>query len=151
MDRQPPLGIINGVLVFLSGLQGIFDRCLRPHLTSPDIDAPPDSERVAFEDAGQLLKVDGQGAQDRCRSAAELSLKLLDQLIIPIPTSLPETDHESASQLGGSVHALHDGRDHAVASQLQSIIIGADAAEQLDDSPSVTTIYRRPQSGALLL
>jgi hypothetical protein len=35
--------------------------------------------------------------------------------------------------------------------QLQRIIIGADAAEQLDDSPSVTTIYRCPQGRALLL
>ena len=151
MDRQPPLGIISGLLVFLSGLQGVFDRCLRPHLTGPDIDAAPDAEGAAFEDAGQLLEIDGQGAQHRCRSAAELGLKLVGQLIIPVPASLPEADHEFASQLGGSVHALHDGRDEAVASQLQRIIVSADAAEQVDDSPSVTTIYRRPQGGALLL
>ena len=151
MDRQPPLGIINGVLVLLPGLQGVIDRCLRPHLTRPDIDAPPDSERVAFEDAGQLLEVDGQSAQPRRRPAAELSLKLLGQLIIPLPASLPQADHEIASQLGGSVHALHDGRDDAVASQLQRLILGANAAEQLDDSPSVTPIYRRPQGRALLL
>jgi len=41
-------------------------------------------------------------------------------------------------------NALHDGRDEAVATQLQRIIAGANAAEQVDDSPSVTTIYRRP-------
>src|SRR5881275_811142 len=151
MDRQPPLGIISGVLVFLSGLQDVFDRRLRPDLTGPDIDPAPDAEWVAFEDAGQLLEIDGQGAQHRRRSAAELSLKLLGQLIIPLPASLPEADHEFASQRGGSVHALHDGRDEAVASQLQRIIVGADAAEQLDDSPSVTTVYRRPQGRALLL
>jgi hypothetical protein len=151
VDRQPPLGIITGVLVFLSGLQGVFDRRLRPHLTGRDIDAAPDAERVALEDAGQLLEIDGQGAQRRCRSAAELSLKLVGQLIIPLPASLPEPDHESTSQLGGSVHALHDGRDETVASQLQRIIVGADAAEQVDDSPSVTTVYRRPQGGVLLL
>ena len=46
-------------------------------------------------------------------------------------SSLPQADHEFASQLGGSVHALHDGRDDAVASQLQRIIIGANAAEQV--------------------
>jgi hypothetical protein len=80
-----------------------------------------------------------------------MSLKLVGQLIIPLPASLPEADHEFASQLGGSVHALHDGRDEAVASQLQRIIVGADAAEHVDDSRSVTTIYRRPQGGALLL
>jgi hypothetical protein len=80
-----------------------------------------------------------------------MSLKLVGQLIIPLPASLPETDHEIAGQLGGSVHALHDSPDEAVASQLQQIIIGADAAEQVDDSPSVSTIYRRPQGGALLL
>ena len=151
MDRQPPLGIITGVLVFLSGLQDVFDRRLRPDLTGRDIDAAPDAEWIAFEDAGQLLEVDGQGAQHRCRSAAEMSLKLVGQLIIPLPASLPEADHEFASQLGGSVDALHDGRDEAVASQLQRIIVGADAAEQVDDSPSVTTIYRRPQGGMLLL
>ena len=111
----------------------------------------PDAEWVALEDAGQLLEIDGQAAQHRCRPAAELSLKLVGQLIIPLPASLPQADHELASQLGGSVHALHDRRDDAVASQLQRIIIGADAAEQVDDSPSVTTIYRRPQGGALLL
>ena len=43
------------------------------------------------------------------------------------------------------------GRDDAVASQLQRIIVGADAAEQVDDSPSVTTIYRRPQGRPPLL
>jgi hypothetical protein len=138
------------VLVFLSGLQDVFDRCLRPDLTSRDIDAAPDAEGLAFEDAGQLLEVDGQGAQHRCRSAAEMGLKLVGQLIIPLPASLPEADHESASQLAGSVHAPHDGRDEALASQLQRIIVGAHTAEHVDDSPSVTTIYRRPQGGALL-
>ncbi|MBV9415493.1 MAG: hypothetical protein JO363_11000 [Solirubrobacterales bacterium] len=151
MDRQPPLGIISGVLVFLSGLQGVFDRRPRPHLTGPEIDAAPDAEGVALEDAGQLLEVDGQGAQHRRRPAAELSLKLLDQLIIPVPPPLQEADHELASQPGGSVHALHEGRDETVAGQLQRIIVGADAAEQVDDSRSVTTVYRRPQGGALLL
>jgi hypothetical protein len=111
----------------------------------------PATLRGAFEDAAQLLEVDGQAAQYRCRSAAELSLKLLSQLIIPVPASLPESNHELASQLGGSVHALHDGRDDAVASQLQRLTVGAGAAEQLDDSWSVTTVYRRPQGGALLL
>ena len=80
-----------------------------------------------------------------------MSLKPVGQLIIPLPASLPEADHESASQLRGPVHALHDGRDEAVASQLQRIIIDADAAEHVDDSPSVTTTYRRPHGGALLL
>ena len=144
MDRQPPLRIISGILVFLSGLHGVFDRCLRPDLTGPDIDAAPDGEWVALEDSGQHLEVDGQGAQHRRWSAAELGFKLVGQLIIPIPASLPETDHEIASQLGGSVHALHDGRDETVAGQLQRIISGANAAEQLDDSRSVTPIYRRP-------
>ncbi|MBV9680775.1 MAG: hypothetical protein JO046_03210 [Solirubrobacterales bacterium] len=55
------------------------------------------------------------------------------------------------SQLGGSVHALQDGRDDAVAGQLQRIIIGTNATKQVDDSRSVTTIYRRPQGAALLL
>ena len=149
MHRQPPLRIINGPLVFLSGLQGVIDRRLRPHLTGPDIDAAPDAERVALEDAAQLLEVDGQAAQHRRRPAAELSLKLVGQLIIPVPPSLPQADHEFASQLGGPVHALHDRREDAVASQLQRLIIGADATQQLDDSPSVTTIYRRPQGKAL--
>ena len=151
MDRQPPLGIISAVPGFLSGLQDVIDRCPRPHLTGPDIDAAPDAEGVALEDAGQLLKVDEQGEHHRRRPAAELSLKPLGQLIIPIPASPPQADHELASQLGGSVHALHDGRDHAVASQLQRLIAGAGAAEQLDDSRSITTIYRRPQGGTLLL
>lgn len=83
----------------------------------------------------------------RCR----LSRKLVGQLIIPVPASLPQANHELASQLGGSVHALHDGSDDALASQLQRDIVGADAAEQLDDSRSVTPVYRRPQGGALLL
>ena len=151
MDRQPPLGIITGVLVFLSGLQDVFDRRLRPDLTGRDIDAAPDAEWIALEDAGQLIEIDGQRAQHRCRSAAGLSLKLVGQLIIPVPASLPEADHESASQLGGPVHALNDGRDEAVASQLQRIIVSANAAEHLDDSPSVTTVHRRPQGAALLL
>ena len=151
MDHQPPLGIISGLLVFLSGLEGVIDRCLRPDLPGPDIDAAPDAEGVALEDAGQLIKVDGHAAQHRRRSAAELGLKLVGQLVVPLPAPLPEADHEFASQLGGSMHALHDGRDETVASQLQRIIVGADAAEQVDDSPSVTTIYRRPQGGALLL
>ena len=84
--RGPPATlIISGLLVFLSGLQDVFDRRLRPHLTSPDIDAAPDAEGAAFEDAGQLLEVDGEGAQHRCRSAAEMSVKLVGQLIIPLP------------------------------------------------------------------
>ncbi len=134
MDRQPPLGIITGVLIFLSGLQNVIDRRLRPHLTGPDIDAATDAEGVALEDAAQLLEIDGQGPQHRCRSAAELSLKLVGQLIIPLPASLPESNHELASQLGGPVHALHDRRDDAVASQLQRLINGADATQQVDDS-----------------
>jgi hypothetical protein len=150
VDRQPPLGIITGILVFLPRLHGILDRCLRPHLTGLDIDPAPDAQGVTLEDAGQLLKLDGQGAQHHCRPAAELSLKLVGQLIIPLPAPLPQANHEFASQLGGSIHALHHGRDDAVASQLQRIIVG-DAAEQVDDSRSVTTVYRRPQGGALLL
>ena len=55
------------------------------------------------------------------------------------------------SQLRGSVHALHDSRDDGVASQLQRLNVGADAAEQLDHSRSVATVYGRPQGGALLL
>src|SRR5437764_12601271 len=93
MDRQPPLGIITGVLVFLSGLQDVFDRRLRPHLAGPDIDAAPDAHGVALEDAGQLLEIGGQAAQDRCRSAAELSLNLVGQLIIPLPAPLPQANH----------------------------------------------------------
>ena len=112
---------------------------------------PRDAQGVAVEDAGQLLEVDGQGAQHRRRPAAELSLKLLSQLIIPLPASLPQANHEFASQLGGSIHALHDSRDDAVPGQLQRIIIGANAAEQVDDSPSLTTINRRPQGRAPLL
>ena len=134
-----------------SRLRGEFDRYMSPHFAGPDVDVASGAKWVAFEDAGQLLEVDGQGAQRRRRSAAELSLKLVGQLIIPIPASQPQADHESSSQLGGSVHALHDGRDDAVAGQLQRIIVGADAAEQVDDSRSVTTIYRRPQGAALLL
>ena len=112
---------------------------------------PPTVRGVALEDAGQLLEVDRQGAQHRRRPAAELSLKLLGQLIIPVPAPLPQADHEIASQLQGSVHALHHRRDDAVPGQLQRIIIGANAAEQVDDSRPVTTIYRRPQGGAPLL
>src|SRR5262249_2675515 len=82
---------------------------------------------------------------------AELSLKLVGQLIIPIPASLPQADHEFASQLRGSVHALHHRRDDTVASQLQRIIIGANAAEQVNDSGSVTPIYGRTHAGALVL
>ena len=80
-----------------------------------------------------------------------MSLKLIGQLIIPLPASLPHADHEFARQLGGPVHAVHHGRDDAVASQLQRIIVAANAAEHLDDSPSLTTIDRRPQGGAPLL
>jgi hypothetical protein len=130
---------------------GHIRRGLRPHLSGPDIDAAPDAQGVALEDAGQLLEVDGQAAQHHCRPAAELSLKLLGQLIIPVPASPPQANHELASQLGGPVHTLHDGRDQAVAGQLQRIVIGANAAEQGNDSRPVTTIYRRPQGAALLL
>ena len=133
-----------------SPVSTVYSIAARAHLTAPDIDPASDAHRVAFEDAGQLLEVDGQGAQHRCRSAAELSLKLVGQLIIPVPASVPEANHELASQLRGSVHALHDGSDDAVASQLQRIIVGADAAEQVDDSRSVTAVYRRPQGRALL-
>jgi hypothetical protein len=69
----------------------------------------------------------------------------------PPHAPLPQANHEFASQPGGSVHALHDSRDDAVASQLQQIILGANATEQVNDSRSVTTIYRRPQGRALLL
>ena len=151
MDRQPPPGIIRGLLVLLSGLHGIFDRCPWPHLTGPDIDPAPDAEGVALEDPGQLLQIDGQAAQHPYRSATEPSLKLLGQLIIPVPASLSQANHELASQLGGSVHALYDSRDDAVASQLQAIIIAANTGEQADDSRSVTTVYRCPQGRALLL
>jgi hypothetical protein len=48
VDRQPPLGIITGVLVFLSGLQDIFVRRLRPDLTGRDIDAAPEAEWIAI-------------------------------------------------------------------------------------------------------
>jgi len=147
VDRQPPLGVIGAVLVFLAGLKGVFDRCLSPDLARGEVDAAAGVEWVAFEDAGQLLEVDGQVPQYwRCAVA-----ELVGQVSIPVPASLPESNHELASQLGGPVHALHDRRDDAVASQLQRLIIGADATEQVDDSWSVTTIYRRPQGGALLL
>jgi hypothetical protein len=151
VHRQPPLQIITGVLVLLPDLQDVLDRCLRPHLTTPEIDAAPDAERVALEDAGQLLKIDGQRPQHRRRFAAEPGLNLVGYLIIPVPASLAQADHEFASHLGGSVHALHNGRDQALARQLQRIIIGANAAQQLDDRRPVTTVYRRPQGGALLL
>jgi hypothetical protein len=55
---QPPLGVICGVLVFLYGFAGVFDRCLGPDFTRLEVEAAAPVERVAFEDAGQLVKVD---------------------------------------------------------------------------------------------
>jgi hypothetical protein len=54
----------------------------------------------------------------------------------PLPASLPQANHEIASQLGGSVNAPHDGRDEALASQLQRIIVGA--------TPRSTSTTARP-------
>ena len=135
MDRQPPLWIIGAVLVFLSGLEGVFDCCLRPDLTRPDVDAASRREWVAFKDASQLLEVDGQGPQHRRRAAAEHSIKLVGQLIIPVPASQAERNHEIARRLGGSVHALPERSDKTVAGQLERVIAAADAAEQVHDSP----------------
>ena len=55
------------------------------------------------------------------------------------------------AQLGGSIHALHDGSDETVAGQLERVIVGAGAVEQVDDTRSVTAVYGRPQGSALLL
>jgi len=54
---QPPLGVICGVLVLLRGFPGVFDRWLRPDFTRREVDAAAPVERVAFEDAGELVKV----------------------------------------------------------------------------------------------
>ena len=104
---------------------------------------PPAVSGSPSDDAGQLIEVDGQGAHHHRRSAAEPSLKLVGHLIIPVPASPPEANREFASQLGGTVHTLHDGRDETVAGQLERIIVGADAVEQVNDSRSVTAVYRR--------
>ena len=107
MDRQPPLGIINGVLVFLSGFQGVFNGCLRPDLTGREVDAAADVDWVAFEDAGQLLEVDGQGSQHRRWTAAELSIELVGEVIVPDPASLRERNTEPVSEFGRpSTHCM---------------------------------------------
>lgn len=72
-------------------------------------------ERVAFEDAGQLLEIDGQRPQHRRRAAAQQRINLIGQLIIPSPASLAQRSHELTSQLGGSVHTLHERSDQTVA------------------------------------
>ena len=151
MDRQPPLWVVRGVLVFLSGLEGVFDRCLRPDLTGPDVDAASGAERVAFEDASQFLEVDWQGPQHRRRATAKQSIKLVSQLIVPVPASLAERNNEIASQLGRSVDTLHDGSNETVTAQLERVIVGADAPEQVDDSRSVATVDSPLQGRALLL
>jgi hypothetical protein len=112
---------------------------------------PPAVSGSPSEDAGQLLEVDGQRPQHRRRAAAEQSINLVGQLIIPAPASPAERNHEITSQLGGFAHTLHEGSDKTVAGQLERVIVGADAAEQVDDSRPVTAVDGRPQGGALLL
>ena len=130
MDRQPPLGVIGAVFVFLAGFEGVFDRCLRPDLARREVDAAAGVEWVAFEDAGQLLEVDRQGPQHRRRAAAEQSIELVGELSVPGPASLPERKHEIASEFGGSFDVLHDGGDQAVAGELERVIVGADASSR---------------------
>ena len=124
---------------------------MSPDFAGTDVDAGSGAEWVAFEDSGQLLEVDGQGPQHRRWAAAEQSIKLVGQLIIPLPASLTERNHEIASRLERSVHALDDSSDKTVAGQLQRVIVGADATEQVHDSRAVTAVYGPPQGGALLV
>ena len=102
MDRQPPLGVIGAVLVFLPGFKGVFDRCLRADLARRQVDAPTAVEWVAFEDVGQLVEVDWEWPQHRRGAAAQLSIELVGQLIIAGPVSLPEQSNDPASEFGSS-------------------------------------------------
>jgi hypothetical protein len=122
----------------------------RPH-TGPDVDPASGAEWVAFEDPGQLLEVDGHGPQ-HCRcAAAEQSIELVGQLIIPDPIALPKQNNEPASEFRGSFNALHDGGDQTLTSELQRAIEATAIPEQLDNSRSVAAVYRPPQGGSLLV
>jgi hypothetical protein len=151
VDGQPPLGVVGAVLVFLAGLEGVFDRCLSPDLARHEVDAAAGVEWVAFEDVGQFVEVDGQGPQHRRRAAAELSFELVGQVSIPGPASVSERKNEIATQFGRSFNALHDGGDHAVAGELESVSVGTGVSQQVDDGRSVTPVYGPPQGGSLLL
>ena len=97
MHPQPPLGVICGVLVFFPGFAGVFDRCLGPDFTRREVDAAASMERVAFEDVGQLVKVDRQWSQHGRWTRAEHGIELVGQVVISVPASVPERKSAVAS------------------------------------------------------
>ena len=141
----------RGVLVFLSGFKGVFDRCLWPDLPGREVDAPAGVDWVAFEDAGQLLEIDRQGPQHRRWAAAELSIELVGEVIVPDPASLPERKTEPVSEFGRSFNALHDGGDQPVASELQRVIVATGVLQHVNDNRAVAPVDSRPQGGSLFL
>ena len=108
-------------------------------------------ERVAFEDAGQLVKVDRQGPQHRRRTAAQQRIELAGQVVISVPAAVPERKNQMANQLGRAFNALDDGSHQAVAYQLKSVIVVAGALQQVHDSRSIAPVDSRPEGGSLLL
>ena len=105
---------------------------------------------VAFEDAGQLLEVDRQGPQHRRWAAAELSIELVGEVIVPDPASLPERNNEPVSEFGRSFNTLHHGGDQAVAGELQRVIVDTGVLQQVNDSRAVAPVDGRPQGGSLV-
>ena len=106
---------------------------------------------VAFEDASQLLEVDGQRPQHRRRAAAELSIELIGELIVPDPASLPERNNEPVSEFGRAHNTLHHGGDQAVAGELQRVIGDTGVLQQVNDRRAVAPVDSRPQGGSLVL
>ena len=106
---------------------------------------------VAFEDAGQLIKVDRQGPQHRRRTGAEHGIELTGQVVISVPVSLRERKNQMANQFGRAFNALDDGGHQALACQLEGVIVVAGALQQVGDSRSVAPVDSRPEGGSLLL
>jgi hypothetical protein len=77
-------------------------------------------ERLAFEDAGQLVKVDRQGPQHRRRTGAEHGIELAGQVVISVPATPPKRKNQIANQFGRAFNALDDGGNQAVAGQLEA-------------------------------
>jgi hypothetical protein len=129
------------------GFPGVFDRCLRPDVTRLEVNAAAPVERVAFDDAVQLVKVDRQGPQHGRRTGAEHGIELAGQVVISVPASLPERENQMANLFGRAFNALDDGGHQAVSCQLEGVIVVAGALQQVDDSRSVAPVDSCPEGG----
>ena len=138
---EPAVGVLV-VGIVLALLARVVDRRLRSDLTGAKVDPPAALDRVALEEAGRLLEVNGKRAQHGCGPTVERRVELVGEIVVAFPCALSQLPGGAPGELGGARHALGQQDDRPVTRELRQL--GPARLRQCDDG----TLAVRTEDGA---